>query len=515
MSSAESTSQVTMNFEGATAPVPARRTRRRGPTPHFKPDTSRQMNAIRGTPSLQVPKDHLAWKIQGAVEQLDTGPLEEPYSSLGRHGFHPKRVLAVWVYASAIGMHHASKVAMALKTDAAFLLLSGGHPISAETLRRFRRTFAAAGPALMHQVLVRAVEQKLVAADDLALDSVRLEADASMDQVRRVEHSAKRLVELGNVDLAKLDETQQARHQAQVKKHEDALATCRAQGRTSVVLTCASAGLLKFPYGASKPGHRVSAVVSGASSRFVVALLIDAASCDYGKVEPVMEAARKALIAAGVGEGTRLQVAADAGYFSANDLAWAAKSREHVDVLIKEPPPRRAQKEGHPGTLKHLGREDFKVDLEALTAICPAGTPMKGPYKDGEDTTFWRGDGCKTCPLKQDCTPGERRKLTVRPEYEKNLAEMRERMALPGARDRYNRRMATVEPAFGYIEDVMAFRRLSSRKTESVQGEIHLKVFVYNLLRLLSCARSFCVLLEVVEGPETVSVRLQAEPTAA
>jgi hypothetical protein len=61
---------------------------------------------------------------------------------------------------------------------------------------------------------------------------------------------------------------------------------------------------------------------------------------------------------------------------------------------------------------------------------------------------------------------------------------MRERMAMPGAKERYNRRIATVEPVFSYIEDAMGFRRASSRKTETVKSEILLKVLAYNLLRL-------------------------------
>lgn len=512
MAAQESTSQLTMEFASALLREGVRRSRRRGPVPRFKPDTTRQLDAVRGTPSLQVPQDHLAWKLLRFMDALDTGVLESKYSSLGRRGFHPKRLLAVWTYASAIGVHSASRVELLLQTDAAFRLLSGGHAVSAETLRRFRREFKDIAPALMGQLLERAVAGKLVRPEDLAADSMRLEADASMDQVRRAEHSERRLAALDKVDVSSLTPEELERHEKLLKRHREAVAVCEAQGRTNVVLTCDTASLMKFPHGSSKPGHRVSAVVSGARARYIVALLIDAASSDYGKIEPLMKATREALTTAGVGEGVRLQVAADAGYFSGEDLAWAAENRSTVDVLIKEPPPKRAQKENEPGKLKFFGRDDFKVDPETLIAVCPAGRQMKGPYQDGSAIKFWRGSGCSGCSLKAKCTEGGRRKLSVRFGYEKLVEEMRDRMSQPDATARYGQRVATVEPAFAYIEDVMSFRRLSSRHAGTIVSEIHLKVFAYNLLRLLSCARSFWVFLELTRTPDGVSVRLWAPP---
>ena len=44
------------------------------------------------------------------------------------------------LYGSLTGLHESTKLAAALETDAALRLLSGGHAISAGTLRRFRNT---------------------------------------------------------------------------------------------------------------------------------------------------------------------------------------------------------------------------------------------------------------------------------------------------------------------------------------------------------------------------------------
>jgi transposase len=553
MSSTGNAQQLTMN--GTPAEPAAKRKRRRGPSPRFKPDTTRQMDGVRGCPALQVPAGHLARKLQEVIGNLDTSQMEAQYSSLGRHGFHPKRVLGVWVYASLQGVHAASQVAEALKTDAVYRFLSGGQAISVDTLRRFRRRFGQWAPSLHAQILAEAVKQQLVKPDDLALDSVRLRADASIKQVRTLECAEERARELEaslpeKVALADAtaaarleaesspppdcDEerasaqkgafaelTEQARRasealarlRAQLAAYREAIAQCRVEDRIRLLLTCPSGSVIKFPYGASMPGHRLTTVVSGARSRFIVALLIDATSSDYGKLQPLMERTREALTAAGIPEDEPLQVASDAGYFGPRDLAYAAEARPLVDVLINIPAPT-AAREQDKKTLKYFGHDDFRIDLDSLVVKCPAGTAMKGPVREGGEIQSWFGVGCGACPMRTKCTAAERRKITVRVAFERDRQAMKTRMGEEGASERYKKRIATVEPAYAYLEDVMSFRRLTTRRAESVHSEINLKVFAYNLRRLLFCVPSFLVLIEVLEDDDAVRVRLWAPPEA-
>ena len=266
-------------------------------------------------------------------------------------------------------------------------------------------------------------------------------------------------------------------------------------------------------YGSARPGHWVSAVVAGQTSRFIVWLLIDGASCDYGKLEPLMNDTRAALTKAGVPKTTQLQVSADAGYFSAADLTYAADNRALVDVLVPEPPSPLPRKPGFSKELKFFSRDRFVVHPD-MSAVCPAGTRMEGPHKDEAGITKWYGIGCADCPMLAACTVAKRRKLTVRTAYERGKTEMAARMALEGARERYNRRIGTVEPAFSYVEDVMRFRRVSSRTASTIEGEVKLKVLTYNLLRLhVAADRAQALSLVVEEAVDAVRIRLDvAEP---
>ena len=220
-----------------TSDPPVRRRVRRDPKPHFRPDVSRQLDAVRGCPEVQVPEDHLARAVRRLVELFDTSLLEENYSSLGRHGFHPRQVLAVWLYGSMTGTHESTKLAAAMETDAALRLLSGGHAISAGTLRRFRQRNRAFFEDAIAQTVRMAHDLGLLRRDQLGVDSVRLRAHAATSAARTLVRSRKRLAELLDMALEPLSDDERARHEGKIAKHRDAIARCEAEGRTNLVIT--------------------------------------------------------------------------------------------------------------------------------------------------------------------------------------------------------------------------------------------------------------------------------------
>lgn len=470
-------------------PAPAeqkapRRRKRRDPKPHFKPDVSGQLDAVGGCPELQVPLGHLAREVRQIVAQMDTRQVEEGYSSLGRDGFAPKWLLALWVYGSLIGLHHATKLARALKTDAALRLLAGGHVISRPVLNRFRQHNGELFARALEQTVQLAEQKGLLEGKQLAVDSVRLRAHASLKAVRTRKRSNQRLEQLQAQLPQELSEQEREHHEAQVQKHREALEACQQQGSTSVVLTSPSAGLMKFPSGAGLPGHRVTVTACGLKQRLVVGVLIDAAPTDYGKLPDAVEEARRVLLQAGVAAEALLQVAADAGYWAEKDLRFAQQNRPWVDCLIDEPAEKKtlyAQQGG-----RYFHRERFSVHPEG-SATCPAGRPMLGPYTDEPGKLRWVGQDCEACPLKPQCTPGQQRALTLKPDFEEARAAMRQRMSAPDAKARYNQRIATVEPVFSNLEDSMGFRRVSSRRASTVRAEILLKLLAHNVSRLVRC----------------------------
>lgn len=457
--------------EGSQLP---RRRKRRDPNPRFLGDQAGQLDALSGCPQEQVPRDHLARRVLALCEHFDLQSLEQEYSSLGRRGHAPRRLLALWVYASLIGVHSANALERQLHTDAALRLLSGGHRVSAATLKRFRRKGAEAFAAALTRTVAMAEELGLLDTSELAVDSAKLRAHASLDAVRTVERSTRRLEELARVDVTSLSDEASKRHATQVKKHEDALALCAERGRTNVVLGAPNAGLMKFPQGLSAPGHRVHVVSSSATERIVVGALVDAETHDYGALGPALEQARDVLVEAGVSFDV-LGATADAGYASDRDLRWAQDHEEHFDVLVSL----RGAGGGRAGK-KYFPPGAFVRDAEGRPT-CPAGTPMEGPSRHTDGRVIWRGVGCDDCALRPQCTPGKSRTLSTTAARE----AMAQKLDTPEGRARYRKRIATVEPVFASVSHVMRFTRASSRDPRTIQAEILLKLLAHNVGRLL------------------------------
>lgn len=461
-------------------PAAAPLTRKGWGKPRFLTDRSAQLDVVSGCPDAVVPKDHLARHVIALVDLLDLSSLEAGYSSLGRRGLHPRHKLGALVYGSLIGIHEASKLARLIKTDAALRLITGGHSISATGLCTFRRENAGFFQYAIEQTVQFAAKLALVDPKDLSVDSMRLRAEASTKSIRTLKRSEERLRELEDVDKSKLDAADLAKHEAKVEKHRTAVERCRTEGRTNHSVTNEAAGLMKFPSGASLPGHRVTVVAAGMRVRFVIAVVIGSEPTDYNLLAPAVRAAQASLRAAGI-DGP-LQVAADPGYLGHEDLQFALDERANIDVLVHDPPsPRRGKSKREGG---FFSKAEFTFEPDG-TATCPAGTKMHGPVKAGRGQLRWRGVGCDTCPLKPQCTEVDRREVVVDPERERLHGAMQARMRQDGAQERYRRRIATVEPVFSYIEDTMGYRRASSRHAQTVRAEILLKVLAHNLARIL------------------------------
>ena len=151
-----------------------------------------------GCPAVEdlVSSDHLARRVAELVSRVDCGELQHASPPKRRPPYHPHWMLGVWTYASMIGLHHATEVERASKTDAALRWLAGRRPPSSATLKRFRANHGELFAAANEQVLKLAAKAGLLDHSELAVDSLRLRADASTMAVRTVTRSTARIEEL-------------------------------------------------------------------------------------------------------------------------------------------------------------------------------------------------------------------------------------------------------------------------------------------------------------------------------
>jgi transposase len=127
--------------------------------------------------------DHLCFFIRGVMERLDMSVFERSYSAEGGELYAPQLMLGVWLYAYALGITSARQVERRLVEDLAFRYLSGGQRIDNWALSAFRRRHSRALNDAFTQVLEWAQSQGMVKLGRVAIDSSRIQANASRDRV--------------------------------------------------------------------------------------------------------------------------------------------------------------------------------------------------------------------------------------------------------------------------------------------------------------------------------------------
>ena len=95
---------------------------------------------------------------------------------------------------------------------------------------------------------------------------------------------------------------------------------------------------------------------------------------------------------------------------------------------------------------------------------------------------YW-ASACSRCPLKQQCTPSDYRRIT-RWEHEEVLEAMQERLDWKPETARLRRQ--TVEHPFGTIKSWMGATHFLTKTLGRVRTEMSLHVLAYNLKRLMS-----------------------------
>ena len=106
-------------------------------------------------PSLDefIPEDHEVRVINEVVNILDLSPLLSRYEGGGASAYHPAMMLKVIIYAYSLGTYSSRRIAQELKTDTAFMFLSGLQAPDFRTICLFRAQHATILPDLFVEVV--------------------------------------------------------------------------------------------------------------------------------------------------------------------------------------------------------------------------------------------------------------------------------------------------------------------------------------------------------------------------
>ena len=98
--------------------------------------------------------------------------------------------------------------------------------------------------------------------------------------------------------------------------------------------------------------------------------------------------------------------------------------------------------------------------------------------------TIYRGESCKGCAVKKECTRGPARRLT-RDGREGLLEAMREKLRSQEGREIYKKRLYTVEPVLGDMKWNRRKLIMNLRGVEKVRGEFLLMCLVNNIKKIV------------------------------
>lgn len=130
----------------------------------------------------ELGEGHLAVFVHEMVERLDLGQLEAERSEEGRPGYPPQLLLKVWLYAYALGVTSSRRLEQRIREDLGFRLLAGNLKPDHWTLNEFRRTHAQAMNDVFTQVVEAARRLGMGKLGVVAIDSTRVQANASPDR---------------------------------------------------------------------------------------------------------------------------------------------------------------------------------------------------------------------------------------------------------------------------------------------------------------------------------------------
>ncbi|MBA3262032.1 MAG: transposase [Thermoleophilaceae bacterium] len=156
-------------------------------------------------PSLRewLPEDHLAWFVLEAVEELD---LHTFYGAYRRDGWgaaahEPSMMVALLVYAYAIGVRSARRIERRCREDVAFRVIAANQPPDHATIARFRARHEDAIADLFGGVLELCARAGLVKVGVVAVDGTKLAAAATHHATRSYEQIAQEILEeAGEID---------------------------------------------------------------------------------------------------------------------------------------------------------------------------------------------------------------------------------------------------------------------------------------------------------------------------
>ncbi len=161
-------------------------------------------------PSLRewLPEDHFAWFVLDAVEAMDLTAFLAAYrdDGWGRAAHDPAMMVALLLYAYAIGERSSRRIERRCVEDVATRVICANQAPDHTTIARFRQRHETALAELFGEVLALCAESGLVRVGVIAVDGTKLHANAAPQATLDFEQIAREILEEADAVDAEEDE---------------------------------------------------------------------------------------------------------------------------------------------------------------------------------------------------------------------------------------------------------------------------------------------------------------------
>ena len=413
------------------------------------------------SPRDWLPEGHLAFFIADTVAALKLEKFYAPYEGDGRRNqpFDPQMMVTVLLYAYATGTFSSRRIARKLEEDVAYRVLAAGNFPAHRTIAEFRQQHLEAFEALFVQVVQVAREAGVVRLGTLAVDGTKVKANAS-------KHKAMSYGRMG-------EEERRLREQ---------IAALTTQAETTDAAEDAE-------HGPDMRGDELPAELQRREERLAK-----------------IAAAKARLEARQAEEDRQKGRTPDDGRTSRGSRPFARDFGVPPDTAQDNftDPESRIMKTSHGYDQCYNGQIAVDEVSQMIVATgltnCAADNGELLPLLDRTQTTLgrppaavladagYKGEATfqtlETRQVTAYISLAREGKLPATPNPKLEATQrMAARLASEGGRARYRRRKAIVEPVFGWIKEVLGFRRFSLRGEAKVRGEWNVVCLAVNLKR--------------------------------
>lgn len=495
-----------------------------------------------------LPEGHLVWFVIEAVEDMDLSAFYARYrdDGWGRAAFEPRMMVALLLYAYAVGVRSSRAIERRCLEDIAFRLIAGGNQPDHATIARFRVTHREALSGLFNEALRLCLKTGLGQVGIVAIDGTKIKADASQ-ATNRAPDEINQIVEQMLDEAAAIDEQEDRlygdkrgdelpEHLADSKRRAEALRKAkeeieaeRAQELADYEAKLAQREALedqgKKPRGRrlqhpderkrkrnkkvnlTDPESRTLKVAGGyiqgynaqaavAEDHIIVAADVTQDNNDVGQLEPLVTQAQDNLEAADATESIGT-VVADAGYFSEDNSALETRFELLIAPAKSDDLDEELATRTRPDPVDDRQQRRFAAELALAQWRAARRHEIMAAYTQGHVT---RTEAAQVLGVPLQYISflqwhhgkfGWLPDVALPPPPEKPSAKqvMLERFAQPGARKRYATRATTVEPVFGQIKELRGVRRFQQRGLGACRTEWRLHATAHNLRKLWSSGK--------------------------